>query len=458
MKARIIETNMLKGIKLKETGEMAFHPDKKGNDGQEQNIMNVYDEVKYQEIFGFGGAFTESSALNFSGATKKQQEQLLNMYFDAEKGIGYNFCRATINSTDFAAESYSYDDVEGDFELKHFDISHDKKDIIPFILAAKEKSPELKIFSSPWSPPAWMKTNGKMDKGGFLKEDCKDVWARYTATYIKEYEKAGVDIWGVTVQNEAKAEQGWESCAYEAGEERDFVTGYLKPTYERFGLGDKKIMFWDHNKERVVDRSLETLCNANARAAFDGIAVHWYSGDHFTALDITHDLFPEKFIISSEQCKGKEKLPYESGETYAHDIIGNLNSWASAWVDWNMFLNEDGGPCHWLDEQRDDKLDPDKIWVGESPVMYNRDTKEIEIASSYYYIGHFSKYIDRGARRIGYSIFDTDLKACAFLNPNGERVAVLMNKGDKDREISLRFKTELADFTAAAHSIYTIIF
>lgn len=457
-KIRVVETDLEHGKRLAEQKPLAFRADKPGNDGQEEHILNVYDQVEYQEVFGFGGAFTEASALNFSRITPEQREKVLELYFDKEKGNGYNFCRATINSCDFSEDFYSYDDTPGDFELKRFDIAHDREAVLPMILAAQKRAGDLEVYSSPWSPPAWMKTNGKMDKGGFLKKDCQDVWARYVARYIQEYEKAGVRLWSVTVQNEAKAEQGWESCHYEAGEERDFVTGYLRPAFEKMGVGDRKIMFWDHNKERVVDRSLETLCSRRARDAFDGVAVHWYSGDHFTALDVAHDLFPEKFFVASEQCTGKSPVVYASGEQYAHDIMGDLNHWVSAWVDWNLFLNEDGGPDHWLQEQRDTGWDKEKIWVGESPVMINRETGELEIASSYFYLGHFSRFIRRGARRIGYSVYTPDLEACAFRNPDGTIAVVVLNRSDENREATLRFHGELADFTSKAHSICTLVF
>lgn len=457
-KIKVIQTTVEKNILLKEQPALSFRKDEPGNDGQEENILNIYPQVQYQKVFGFGGAFTEATTLNFQALTAPQKKEVLEKYFDKEKGIGYNFCRSTINSCDFSADFYSYDDVADDFELKHFDISHDRETIIPMIKQAQETAGDLKIFSSPWSPPAWMKTNGSMSKGGCLRKDCQDVWARYTAKFLQEYEKEGIHIWGVTVQNEAKAVQGWESCTYEAADERDYVTGYLKPALEQSGLGDRKVMFWDHNKERVADRSMETLCSQRARDAFDGIAVHWYSGDHFTALDVTHDLFPEKFIIASEQCTNASEIPWESGEKYAHDIMGDLNHWVSAWIDWNMLLDEDGHPDHWMDEQRETGWDAKEIWIGESPIVLDKRTGELVYASSYYYTGHFSKYIQRGARRIGYSIYTDQLEACAFLNPNGEIAVVLLNRSDTAQPVILRFHEELADITAEAHSIYTFVF
>lgn len=458
-KVRVIETHLASDTKLKEMPPIYFEKDIDGPDGRESNLLNVYDEVRYQEILGFGGAFTESSTLNLSRVSKEMRKEVLELYFDSEKGIGYNFCRSTINSCDFSENLYSYDDVAEDFALEHFEIDHDRETVIPAIKDAMEIAEELRVFSSPWSPPAWMKTNGKMAKGGKLRPECREVWAKYVAKFVQEYENEGVHLWGVTVQNEAKAEQGWESCVYTAGEERDYVTGYLKPTFERMGLGDRKIFFWDHNKERVVDRAKETLCSQRARDCFDGVAVHWYSGDHFTALDVTHQLFPEKYIIASEQCTGKGKTPEWEGELYAHDIIGDLNNWANAWVDWNMFLNEDGGPSHWLDEQREDpKQDKEKIWVGSSPIVYDREKEELDIRSSYYYMGHFSKFIRPGAKRIGYSVFEPMVETCAFINKDGSIVCVVLNRTEEDKEIALRYQQEIAELTIKAHSISTFIF
>lgn len=455
---RVIETHLASGTKLQEMPAVCFYRDKEGSDAREDRILNIYDDVQYQEVLGFGGAFTESSALNLRHVSNEMRRKVLELYFDPEKGIGYNFCRSTINSCDFSEKPYSYDEVEDDFALAHFDIAHDREAVLPMIKEALDIAEELVLFASPWSPPAWMKTNGKMAKGGKLREDCREAWAKYVARFVQEYQKEGVFIWGVTVQNEAKAEQGWESCVYTAGEERDYVTGYLKPTFERMGLGDRKILFWDHNKERVVDRAKETLCSQRARSCFDGIAVHWYSGDHFSALDVTHQLFPEKYLIASEQCGGKGRRPEQSGERYAHDIIGDLNNWVNAWVDWNMFLNEDGGPSHWLDEQRSEGRAEKKIWVGESPIVYDREKEELDIRSSYYYMGHFSKYIRRGARRIGYSVYDSALEACAFRNTDGSIVCVVLNRTETDKEFALRYRQEIADVKAKAHSIMTFIF
>ena len=445
--ARPIETVCGEGRTLTEAAPLAFRDDVPGSDGEEGRLLNLYDQVEYQSIVGFGGAFTESTAVNYAALPPEKQEQMLTAYFDADRGIGYNFCRLTINSSDFSVGPYSYDDVDGDFDLTHFSIEHDRQQILPLVRAAKERSPGLTLLASPWSPPAWMKTSGQMHEGGALRPDCHDVWARYVARYMAEYEREGAPVWGVTVQNEAKAVQTWESCTYSADEERDFVLGYLRPALERAGLGDRKVFFWDHNKERVVERAVETLGTERARAALDGIAVHWYSGDHFTALDVFHDLFPEKTILSTEHCVGRHPGgPWAYGEAYAHDIIGDLNHWASGWIDWNMLLQAtDGGPFHW------------RGGVCEAPILRDEASGELKFLSSYAYIGHFSKFLRRGARRIGYSLFTDRLEACAFRNPDGQIVTVLLNAGDADERIHLRLKGRLADYTSRAHSIATFL-
>lgn len=456
-KIKVFETHLASETRLQEQPAITLKPEKPEPDSQEWGLLNWYDEVEYQEILGFGGAFTEATTLNLSRIPKELRKKVMELYFDRKKGIGYSFCRSTINSCDFSEDFYCYDDVDGDFELEHFDISHDKETVIPAILEAKKVAEDLILYSSPWSPPAWMKTNGKMSKGGKLRKECYDVWARYVAKFVKAYEEEGIKIWGMTVQNEAKAEQGWESCFYTAAEERDYVTGYLRPALDKAGVGDRKVFFWDHNKERVVERAQETLCSKHARDSFDGIAVHWYSGDHFSALDVFHRLYPEMTIISSEQCTGKGKTPEASGEKYAHDIIGNLNNWANAWVDWNMFLDEDGGPDHWKDEQKATGWSEDKIWVGESPIVYDREKKELDIRSSYYYMGHFSKFIRRGAKRIGSSVYDSRIETCAFRNLDGSIVCVAMNRTEEDRPLTIHYKKENADYTLKAHSIVTFV-
>lgn len=481
-KIRVYMTDYSHGSMLQEKEPLFFHEDKKGYRATEANLFNIYDQVHYQEIVGFGGAMTQASAVNLFKMSEEKQEEIMRGYFDREEGLGYSLCRTTINSCDFSAESYAYDDVQNDWELKHFSIEHDRNDVIPMIRRAKAINEELKLFSSPWSPPGWMKTNGRMDKGRYLREDCRQVWADYMVRFLEEYEKEGIPIWGVTIQNETHAEMGWESCYYTGWDEQEFAQNYLRPALNKAGLSHKKVFFWDHNKERVLDRAAQVLSSPEARDAVDGVAIHWYAGDHFGALEAFHQMYPEKMILGTEACVGnEEKKCFETGERYAHDIIGDLNHWACGWVDWNMILDVDGGPDHWKDEQiafkekyekgrcgESDLSDTEKefllpcittgIWVGEAPVIVDHRTKEIKYSSSYYYIGHFSKFIRPGAVRIGHSMYTSLLEACTFENPGGEKVAVVMNDGGCSRKLTLRYRDEIAETELPAHSIVTYLF
>ena len=244
---------------------------------------------------------------------------------------------------------------------------------------------------------------------------------------------------------------------YEADEERDFVTGYLRPTLDREGLGDTKVFCWDHNKERVVDRAIETFGTKSGKAAFDGIAYHWYSGDHFEALDAVHQLFPEMVQISTENSGGAiDAIPWYVGERCAHEIIGDFKNYCSAFVDWNMILDETGHPYHWDAEREAAHKKGNNAFVNQeakkrrrasTPIMWWEGKVRYEL--SYYYLGQFSKYVLPGARRIGSSSYTQDLEQIAFQNPDGTRVLVVMNKSDYNAGNKDQILKILSKYTAS---------
>jgi len=441
---KVIQTCRDTSDRLTAKDSVAFGSD---NRKVEWEVVRIYEEVKYQEIEGFGGAFTEAASATLDKMSEQRREEALKAYFDKEEGIGYNFCRTPINSCDFALGNYSYDDVPGDAAFTHFSIERDTRSLIPMIQQAMRIAPDMLLMASPWSPPAWMKTTGQMNGGGELKEEYREAWAEYTSRYITEYEKLGVPIWGVTVQNEANAEQQWDSCLYSPEQERDFVEFFLGPIYEKNGHGDKKIVVWDHNKDRLVERAQVMMSSPGAAKYVDGIGVHWYTGDHFDALDITHDLFPQATLYHTEGCVAFDPTHnvWSNAELYAHDMIGNLNNWVAGWMDWNLVLDEKGGPNH-VDN------------YCSAPVIADTQQDKIIYEPSYYYIGHFSKYIKRGARRVGHSVYTAQLEVTAFENPDGEMVVVLMNQTDQERNFTLRCKEGVVTMVAAPHSIMTLLY
>jgi len=407
-----------------------------------------FDTAKtFQLIEGFGGAFTEAGAYALSKISPDLRQKALQSYFDDIAGIGYTLCRTHINSCDFSLNNYSYDDTPDDFHLENFSIDHDKQLLIPFIKDAMQISKTgFKLFASPWSPPAWMKTNSQMNNGGKLKPQCRDVWALYFVKYIKAYMQAGIPIWAITVQNEPDAVQRWDSCIYSNTEERDFLKFYLGPALAEQGLSHVKIIVWDHNKDILVDRIATILSDPAAAKFVWGIGFHWYAGTFFENLAKVHSFFPEKNLIATEGCheNGVKPNSWQTGETYGHAIIGDLNNWAVGWVDWNMVLDETGGPNHAKN-------------FCDAPIIADTKNNRLDFHSSYFYLGHFSKFIRPGAIRIDCLTNCDKLETTAFQNQNGLIAAVVMNRTDEKIDFTLKAKSGSAKLSSPPHSIQTLL-
>lgn len=226
-------------------------------DGHAKTTNEIFldPEKRFQEIEGFGGAFTESAAVTFAEMPPALQEQVLTAYFDPEKGHGYTLCRTHLNSCDFSLGNYACCDTPGDGDLATFSIERERQALLPFLHAARKASGgKLKLLVSPWSPPAWMKTTGHMNQGGSLRPECAGTWARHYLRFAQELEKEGLSVWGVTVQNEPAATQPWDSCVYTAEQERDFVRDHLGPVLHQAGRSDIRILVWDHNREFIYSR------------------------------------------------------------------------------------------------------------------------------------------------------------------------------------------------------------
>ena len=399
-----------------------------------------------QEILGFGGAFTEAAASIYQKLDTERKEEIIQAYFGAD-GNGYTMGRTHINSCDFSLGNYAYCDTPGDIELKDFSISRDRKMLIPFIKDAigKAETP-MQIMASPWSPPAWMKTNGQMNHGGKLKKEFRDVWARYYCKYIKAYEKEDILIWGISVQNEPAAKQTWDSCIYTAEEERDFIRDHLGPALESRGLLDKKVIIWDHNRDIMVERTRTVLNDPEAAKSVWGTGFHWYNGDYFEAVQQVHDEFPDKELIFTEGCQenGPHIGSWNLGERYATSIINDLNRWTVAWIDWNLILDENGGPNH----------------VGNycsAQIIVDTNTQEVLYQSSYYYLGHFSRFIKRGDRIIGCENKTDDLLALASINDSGVTTTILMNKNNTQKKFIYMDGNVILYLCIPARSIVTLI-
>ena len=420
-----------------------------------EKTISIFPEKRYQKIIGFGGAFTETAAYNYSLMSEKSKKRIVEALFDKNKGLGYNFCRTHINSADFAISRYTYVE-ENDTELKTFDIGREKKYVIPFIQDAMDTAGEsLFLFASPWSPPAWMKDTNSMIEGGRLLDKYYGVWAKYFVKYFEHFKEEGVNFFALSVQNEARAWQTWESCRYSAEEEGIFVHKYLKPALDEAGLGDIKIMIWDHNRERVYERPRDTF-NLVPGSYDDvwGIAFHWYSGDHFASLDMANESFPDKPLILTEYCFGTSRAVqgkaahtnWYGAEGYARELISCFNHHMAAEIDWNMLVDEVGGPFH------------DRTTGCKAVIVVDPENDEVNLEPTYYAVAHFSRFVERDAVRIGCSSLSEEIKATAFQNPNGDIVLVVLNQLHNEEELEIRLNSSAARVTFPAHSLTTYIF
>ena len=380
--------------------------------------VRVDTQRTFQTIEGFGGAFTEAAAVNWLALGAERREELLEAYFDRDRGHGYSLCRVHMGSCDFALGNYAHVEAPGDMELASFSIARDRKALLPFIQAAQRVARQpLKLLASPWSPPAWMKTNGQMNGGGRLRPEYRRAWARCYVRFIEAYATEGVPIWGVSVQNEPMATQTWDSCIYTAEEERDFVRDFLGPELEAAGLGDVRIVIWDHNRDLMVERASVVYSDPDAARYVWGTGFHWYGADHFEHVQQVHDAWPEKQLLFTEGCQegGPHHGSWELGERYARSMINDLNRWTVGWIDWNLALDQQGGPNH----------------VGNfcsAPILVDAASDALLLQSSYFYLGHFARFIKPGARRVLCAADRPDLETTAFVNPDGSVAVVVLNR------------------------------
>src|SRR5437667_3850729 len=449
---RVYNTAENTGYRITATDKVSFKPLAQPLETQ---ICVFADPARtFQPHLGIGGALTDAAAETFAKLPKDKQQEILTAYFDPVKGLGYTLARTNIHSCDFSSASYTYV-TEGDKDLHSFKIDHDKQFRIPFIKQALATAGgRINIFASPWSPPAFMKVNNDMLHGGKLKSEFYQSWAKYFTRFIKAYEREGIPIWGITIQNEPMATQTWESCIYSAEDERDFLKDYLGPTMKREGLGEKNIIAWDHNRDLIYQRVSTILKDPKAAQYVWGIGFHWYEpwsgGDQmFDNVKLVHETFPDKHLLFTEgtvdSFKAQDITAWRLGEAYGRSMINDFNSGAVGWTDWNVLLDEQGGPNH----------------VGNfcfAPVHANTKTGELTYTNSYYYIGHFSKFIRPDARKIACSPSRSALLSTAFVNPDGKVSVVVMNKGDQKISYYLWLDGNAAEVSSLPHSIQTLVF
>lgn len=468
---KIFETSRA-GAKLKEQSQEHVTS---ANDSELPTIR-ILKEQRFQKLFGFGGAFTGSTAYVLNQLGTEKRKEVINAYF-SPAGANYSLTRTHINSCDFSLDTYAYANTEGDINLEDFSIEPDLDDLVPLIQdALAVPGAEFKIIASPWTAPPWMKDNNEW-YGGSLKSEFYPTWALYFSKYIQEYEKLGIPIWSVTVENEPLGNGAqWESMIYTPATMADFIKNHLGPRFHEDGI-DTKILIYDQNRDHLKQWVTEILNDPDVAKFVYGTAVHWYSSTvewYPEVLTEVHEAFPDKPLIETEGCIDAE-IPhwqdddwYWSKEAtdwgydwapeedkhlhpkyvpvyrYARDIIGGLNSWLSGWIDWNLVLDDKGGPNH------------AKNWCI-APVLVKPETKEVYYTPLYYVMAHFSKFIRPGAIRLGIDCEAKDLMVTACSNPNGSIAVVALNQTEKAVSYKLVCDNLHTTLTIPAEAIQTIL-
>ncbi len=446
-------------------------------EGESDIIIQIKPDEKFQKITGFGGSFTEASAYLLNELSQKNRDKIIEAYF-GESGARYSLTRTHMNSSDFSLGNYSYAPVEGDINLENFSIEEDRDDIIPMIKDAMKVSEDgFKIISSPWTAPPWMKDN-KDWKGGKLLPEYYDTWALFFSKYLDAYAEEGIDIWGITVENEPLGnDSNWESMHFTPEEMNEFVINHLGPQLEADNH-DVVLLGYDQNRDTEMIEWIDTMYGSEeARKYFDGAAVHWYGSTYDVfpeALQYAHKAAPDKYLIQTEATadaevpKWKDDKWYWSKEAtdwgwdwapedkkylhpkyvpvfrYARDMIGTLNNWVDGWIDWNMVLDRQGGP-NWA-----------KNWCL-APVIVDLDADEVYFTPLYYTMTHFSRYIRPGATRIGHQHNDEELLVTAAQNPDGSIAVVILNQKDEKKRFQLNLNGESKEMEISGKALQTIV-
>ncbi|ETK91606.1 hypothetical protein F441_04996 [Phytophthora nicotianae CJ01A1] len=433
--------------------------------------------TQYQTMLGFGGAFTDAAAINLYKLSPKLQQFALDQYF-TEEGLQYNMARVPIGSTDFSTRTYTYNEKVDDFKMTNFTIASDKAPFsnkIDLIQRALNMT-ELKLFASSWAPPLWMTRGDSVVDCKMKGKPGEKYWAAlalYYSKFFDAYKEEGINFWAMTVQNEPEkpplAVSQWETMRLTAEEERDFIKLNLGPLMAK-NHPDLKIMANDDQKPGLLDRSAP-FDDPESKKYLSGLAFHWYQNldfilpgaGNFKNLEKFHKAHPDMFMLGTEACEGflpgiigtgkgpsldNPKKAWKRAQNYARDIIENSNNMAAGWVDWNLFLDTDGGP-NWAKNMVD------------APILVDEQNgAEFYKQPMFYIMGHFSKFVPPGSKRIEFPKTETisDFHRCAFVTPDNQVVMQFLNRDDDPVSISVKqTDSNTISLTIPPNSMSTVI-
>lgn len=483
-----------------------IHPRSVAATSDAQVTFTIWPEDERQRIIGFGAALTQASNSVWRRLGPMLRRQVLELFF-GDEGLRASLARVPINSCDFASSSYSLDDTDGDFELDHFDetLRDDEAHLLPLVRAALSvSSSRLQLLASPWSPPAWMKSNGNMNGNGAprgLRPEAAAAWARYISKWLGAWAAHNASVAWLTVQNEPLAPSPWEACYYTASQERSFIAEHLGPTLAAAtasGLHPPvSLLGFDDQKDHVVQWAAALLDESSSPAAAHtaGLAYHWYAGDHFDKLAAAVEAHPNKVFLGTEATYELTRLSaavthdewvregvWARGEGYGHAILGDLLAGSSGWIDWNLLLDSTGGPNH-LGNTCD------------APMIADATYGHVHVHPQFYYLGHFSRFVPPESRvvrteragteeedaatppadapggvynlsgTVAYGACPAGVRAVSLVRPDRRLVVIVLNCGDAPAIVQLDLGQSgggaggvpLVQHTIPAHAIQTYV-
>jgi glucosylceramidase len=412
-------------------------------DNPSSNSIVIRPERKAQEIVGFGAAFTDAACHLFRQLPSEARDRLFHTLF-APSEMNLNVCRVCIGSSDCSTAVFSYDDGAVDPDLKRFSIARDHEYVLPILRQARSLNPDLFLFASPWSPPGWMKSNGSM-LGGCMRHTYMPSYADYFLKFLRAYEAAGVPVQAVTVQNEVDTDQdgSMPACAWPQDYEADFVTMHMGPLFQRAGVSTK-IWIIDHNYN-LWGRAIAELETPDVRKYTNAIAWHGYAGEP-EWIHRVQDAFPDA-----------EMHWTEGGPNYlAPDYLTNWTKWGETFCRilrsccrsitvWSLASDERGRPY----------VGSGASGVG-GAMLIDSKTQEISYSGMFWALGHFSRFVRTGAKRIDSQSANNNLQHCAFQNSDGACVVVISNPGSK-QSCEIRLGDRAAEVPLAEDSLTTLV-
>ena len=434
----------------------------------ETGLINIYSDYTHQTIEGYGCALTESACFLLSQMDDETRKKALGCWF-GPNGIDSSFIRMHLDSCDYSLEEYqAVSDPIADPEFKTFSIARDLRFTIPIVLEAiKMANKKVTVLVSPWSPPAQWKTApeekeneakvyggdsaSKSDaagrcRGGRLKKEYYKDWANYLVLYLQAYKKAGIPVGMMTIQNESNAATPWDSCVWSAHEEMIFLRDYLYPAMQKAGLEKEiGIYVWDHNKERVLEYVDEMMAGGVADM-IEGFAYHWYAGDHYDALTMLHEHYPDKILMRSEGCPLHKPGTDNKSDTmrYANDLTNEVTHGMNRWIEWNAIVDTEGGPRH--------------VPGGFGAPLVAKSDGSFEELAGYQVIREFASVIQPGAVRLGSSVYSRDIDAAAAQNPDGSIGVSIVSYTDATKQIAIRLKGQICQTTIQGKGLFTVLF